>query len=104
MKFNDLYKKATDLFEQRVEIKFYEMVLCYSLEELFTNNDEIQLTEPQFQELLECMTDYLADCTHISAWDVADAITKVIDKHGIEKFIEDYDSGAKLLETALEEI
>ena len=104
MKFNDLHKKATDLFEQRVEVKFYEMVLCYSLEELFVDNDEIQLTDEQFSDLLDCMTDYLADCTHISAWDVADAITKVIGTHNVEKFIEDYNKGGKLLEKALEEI
>ena len=109
MKFIELDSKSIKLMKEHHEIKFYEMILCFSLEELYdgdadTNSeDEIPVTEAQFEGLLNCMVNYLADDYHVSPWHVADALINLVRKHGVEKVIADCDDEGKLLEKELEE-
>jgi hypothetical protein len=87
MKFNEVENRAKELMEQGHEVKFYEMVLCFSLEELFTEAEEISLSEHQFNRLLNEMTCYLADDYHESPWHVADALVALVKKYGAESVI-----------------
>ncbi len=104
MKFEDVNNRATELFKENHEVKFYEMVLCFSLEELFNETEEISLSEHQFNKLLNCMTNYLADDYHESPWHVADALVAVIKKHDVDKTIEDFTNDGKLFEAELYKI
>lgn len=104
MKFADFDKRATKLFKEHHEVKFYEMILCYSLEALFESDEETDIPEYQYNGLLNCMVNYLADNYHVSPWHVADALTALIRKYGIEKTIADTDYDCELLEKELENI
>jgi len=102
MKFSDLDKRGVELFTEHHEVKFYEMILCFAAEELFEEDiDEIELTNYQFNKLLNCMTCYLADDYHVSPWHVADALVALVKKHGADTVITDCNDGGKLLETEL---
>ena len=87
MKFNEVDNRAKELMKQGHEVKFYEMVLCFSLEELFTEADEIELSDYQFNRLLNEMTCYLADNYHESPFHVADALVALVKKYGAEAVI-----------------
>lgn len=108
MKFIEVDSKALKLMKEHHEIKFYEMILCFSLEELYdsaadTNSEEeIPVTEAQFEGLLNCMVNYLADDYHVSPWHVADAITNLIRKYGASKTLTDCLYDNELLEKELE--
>lgn len=104
MKFEDVNNRATELFKENHEVKFYEMILLFSIEELFTEAEEISLSEHQFNNLLNCMTSYLADDYHVSPWHVADALVAVIMKHDVDKTIEDFRNDGKLFEAELYKI
>ena len=109
MKFIELDSKSIKLMKEHHEVKFYEMILCFSLEELYdsdadTNSeDEIPVTEAQCEGLLNCMVNYLADDYHVSPWHVADAITNLIRKHGAAKTLADCLYDNELLDKELEE-
>jgi hypothetical protein len=87
MKFTEVEQRAMKLVNEHHEIKFYEMVLCFALEELFTEADEIELSDYQFNRLLNEMTCYLADDYHESPWHVADALVALVKKHGADAVI-----------------
>lgn len=87
MKYSELDTRAMQLFKAGHEVKFYEMVLCFSLQNLFEDDNEIELSNHQFDKLLSEMTSYLADNYHISPWHVADAIVELIKKHGVDAVI-----------------
>lgn len=84
MKYSELDTRAMQLFKAGHEVKFYEMVLCFSLQNLFEDSDEIELTETQFSDLLSEMVDYLADNFEESPWFVADALVAMIKSNGID--------------------
>lgn len=102
MKYSELDTRAMQLFKAGHEVKFYEMVLCFAMQNLFEDSDEIELTETQFSDILRNMVDYLADNFEESPWFVADTIVKIIKAHGVEAFIDDYNNGAQLLEREME--
>ena len=109
MKFTEVSNKANELFKEHHEVKFYEMILYYAVEELFVDTDEIELSDYQFNELLNCMVNYLADNYHVSPWHVADAIVNAIktigiENNGVNTVITDFDNGCELIEAELEKL
>ena len=104
MKFSEVDNRAQELMKQGHEVKFYEMILCFSLEELFTEADEIELSDYQFNGLLNEMTCYLADDYHESPFHVADALVVLVKKHGADAVIADCSNGGKWLEAELYKI
>ena len=104
MTFYEIDSRATELWKEHHEVKFYEMILCYALEELFEDSEEIELSDYQFNELLSCMTNYLADDYHVSPWLVADAIVNAIKSSCVNTVITDFENGCELIEAELEKI
>ena len=104
MKFIEVDSRAIKLFKEGHEVKFYEMVLYFAVEELFEDIDEIELTDSQFDKLLRGMVSYLADNYDISPWCVADAIVNLVREYGANTVIADCDGTGRLLEKALENI
>ena len=104
MKFNEVNNRAQELMKQGHEVKFYEMVLCFSLEELFTEADEIELSDYQFNELLSGMVNYLADNYHELPWHVADAIVNAIKSSCVNTVITDFENDCELIEAELYKI
>jgi hypothetical protein len=102
MKYSEIDKRAMELFKAGHEVKFYEMVLCFAMQNLFVGEDEIELTETQFSDVLSDMVDYLADNFEESPWFVADTIVRIIDKHGVEAFLNDYNNDRQLLDKEME--
>lgn len=106
MKFIKVDGRARQLMAEHHEVKFYEMVLCFALEELYDDEkpaeEEIPITEIQYKSLLNNMTDYLSNDFHESPWHVADAFVNLIREHGIEKVLADYDNYGDMLEKELE--
>ena len=98
MKYNELNQRASKLMAERHRIKFYEMVLCYGLENLYDDEDFEEITEDQFNELLSVIYDYLDDCYHVSVYDAVDGCISCIEEVGIEVFLEDCNSCGTMLE------
>lgn len=102
MNYNELTQKATALSKEGCEVKFYEMVLSYGLLNLVEEDFEAELiTEKHFNDLLNIMVDYLSECYRVAPWDVADALTVLINDKGVEAVIEDYNNCGTMLEDQL---
>lgn len=104
MKFTEVDQRAMKLVNERHEIKFYEMILYFAVEELFTEADEIELSDYQFNKLLSCMANYLANNYHESPWHVADAIVNAIKNSCVNTVIADFENGCELIEAELEKL
>lgn len=86
MNYQQITKKANELHNAGTKIKYFDMVLHFSLQDLKESRLK-EITEAHVYELLSLMTDYLDNCYHVSAYDAADAITNCINKYGVEVFL-----------------
>jgi hypothetical protein len=77
MNCKEMMKRANELLQENVKEKYYEMVLCFSLQDVFNTEDE-QITEKDFRTLLSIMTDYLESCYRVAPYDVADSIMRLL--------------------------
>ncbi len=102
MKYIDIDKRAMELFKEGHEVKYFEMILCFAMQNLFVEKPEIEISQEEFDNILRDMVDYLADNYEISPWIVADAIITVISKTSVQEFLKDYEDQAKLLEGELD--
>ena len=101
MNFTTLNNRASKLMKEGHKSKFYEMVLCYGLENLCENDTDKFINENQFDELLAVISDYLEDCYHVSVYDAVDGCINCIKEVGIDAFLKDCDSNGDMLANAV---
>lgn len=90
MKLQEISNKAEELQKKNPAPTFYEMVLCFALENLFNSEDE-ELTEFNYQELLRIMERHCDYYYKFSPWIIADAIVACCRKYGVGEFIANYE-------------
>lgn len=77
MNCKEVMNRANKLNQENAKEKYYEMVLCYSIQDVFTTDDE-EITDKDFRTLLLIMTDYLDSCYRVSPYDVADVLVHLL--------------------------
>lgn len=98
MNCKEVMNRANKLNQENVREKYYEMVLCYSIQDVFTTDDE-EITEKDFRTLLLIMTDYLDTCYRVSPYDVADSILRLLNAgYSVAELEEDHMNDGTLLE------
>lgn len=90
MKLQDISNKAEELQKKNPAPAFYEMVLCFALENLFDTGEE-ELSQPDYIGLLRIMERHCDDYYKFSPWIIADAIVACCRKYGASEFIANYE-------------